>query len=47
MRTASLSIKHKLTQIIMLTTGITLILAGASLVAYDIVTYRAALIRSL
>ncbi len=31
----------------MLTTGITLILAGAALVAYDLVTYRATLIRSL
>ncbi len=47
MRTASLSIKHKLTRIIMLTTGITLILAGAALVGYDLVTYRATLIRSL
>ncbi len=47
MRTASLSIKRKLTRIITLTTGIALILGGATLVGYDMVTYRATLIRSL
>ena len=42
-----LSIKHKLTQVILLTTGIALALACVALVGYDLVSYRATLIRSL
>ena len=47
MRARDLSIKHKLTRLIMLTTGIALTLACVALVGYDMVTYRATLIRSL
>ena len=47
MRSRNLSIKHKLTRLIMLTTGIALALACVALVGYDLVTYRATLIRSL
>ena len=47
MRSRDLSIKHKLTRLIMLTTGIALALACVALVGYDMVTYRATLVRSL
>ncbi len=47
MRSRNLSIKHKLTRLIMLTTGAALALACVALVGYDMVTYRATLIRSL
>ncbi len=47
MRARDLSIKHKLTRLIMLITGIALTLACVALVGYDMVTYRATLIRSL
>jgi signal transduction histidine kinase len=47
MRSKDLSIKHKLTRLIMLTTGAALALACVALVGYDMVTYRATLVRSL
>ncbi len=47
MLSKDLSIKHKLTWAILLTSGIALTLAGTALVGYDMVTYRATLVRSL
>jgi signal transduction histidine kinase len=41
------SIQRKLTRLTMLTSGVTLLLAGATYVAYDLVTFRRAMARDL